>query len=75
MSLRLLVDEDTQARRSVEILRAESYDVLTISEANKAGVPDTIVMEFARNQLLVLLTRSGKRSRVRDMALKKENFL
>ncbi len=58
MSLRLLVDEDTQARRLVEMLRAEGYDVLTISEANMTGVPDTIVMEFARNQQLVLLTRN-----------------
>lgn len=58
MSLRLLVDEDTQARRLVEMLQAEGYDVLTINEAGMTSVSDTVVMEIARTQQRVLLTRN-----------------
>ncbi len=58
MSLRLLVDEDTQARRLVEMLRADKHDLLTIGEAGITGIPDSLVMEMARTQQRVLLTRN-----------------
>lgn len=58
MSLRLLVDEDTQARLLVEMLRADGHDVLTVSEANLIAKPDATVLNFARSQQRVLLTRN-----------------
>lgn len=58
MSLRLLVDEDTQAHRLVEMLRAEAHDVLTVSEASLTAKPDRTVLNFARSQQRVVLTRN-----------------
>lgn len=58
MSLRLLVDEDTQAHLLVEMLRADSHDVLTVSEANLTAKSDLIVLNFARSQQRILLTRN-----------------
>lgn len=58
MSLRILVDEDTQARRLVEMLRAGGHDVLTIGEAGVIGIPDASVIELARVQQRILLTRN-----------------
>ncbi|MEB3179278.1 MAG: DUF5615 family PIN-like protein [Nostocaceae cyanobacterium] len=49
MSLKLLIDEDTQAHRLVEMLRESGHDVLTISEAGVTGIPDTMVLEMARS--------------------------
>ncbi|WP_339376376.1 hypothetical protein [Calothrix sp. NIES-2098] len=37
MSLKLLVDEDTQARRLIEMLRVDKHDVLTISKASRCN--------------------------------------
>ncbi|MBW4506953.1 MAG: DUF5615 family PIN-like protein [Scytonematopsis contorta HA4267-MV1] len=54
----MLVDEDTQARRLVEMLRADGHDVLTIGEAGVTGIPDASVMELARVQQRILLTRN-----------------
>lgn len=53
-----MVDEDIQARRLIEMLRADGHDVLTIGEAGMTGIPDTSVMELARVQQRVLLTRN-----------------
>lgn len=58
MSLRLLVDEDTQAHLLVELLRADGHDVLTVSEANLTARPDLTVLNFARSEQRVLLTRN-----------------
>ncbi|GMU53041.1 MAG: hypothetical protein AMXMBFR33_21870 [Candidatus Xenobia bacterium] len=58
MSLRLLLDEDTQARRLVEILRLAGHDVLTVNEASLQGQPDAVVLERARAEKRVLLTNN-----------------
>lgn len=58
MSLRLLVDEDTQAHLLVELLRADGHDVLTVSEASLTAKPDLRVLNFARCEQRVLLTRN-----------------
>lgn len=58
MSLRLLVDEDTQAHLLVEMLRTGGHDLLTVSEANLTAKPDQTVLNFARSQQRVLLTRN-----------------
>lgn len=58
MSLCLLVDEDTQARLLVEMLRADGHDVLTVGEASLTAKPDRTVLNFARAERRVLLTRN-----------------
>jgi predicted nuclease of predicted toxin-antitoxin system len=58
LSLRLLVDEDTQAHLLVELLRADGHDLLTVSEASLTAKPDATVLNFARCEQRVLLTRN-----------------
>lgn len=58
MGLKLLVDEDIQAHRLVEMLRADGHDVVTIGEAGVTGIPDVSVMELARVEQRILLTRN-----------------
>lgn len=58
MSLALLLDEDTQAKRLASLLLAAGHQVLTINAADLAGTPDDAVLEFARRQNRALLTRN-----------------
>lgn len=58
MSLRLLVDEDTQAHLLVELLRTDGHDLLTVREASLIAKPDLTVLNFARFEQRVLLTRN-----------------
>ena len=59
MGLRLLVDEDSQARALVGLLRSRGHDVLTAAEAGLAGKDDASVLAFARDDRRVLLTRNA----------------
>lgn len=55
MSLRLLIDEDTQDARLVLMLRTEGHDVLTVNEADLRGQADSAVLAHAaQNQRAVL---------------------
>lgn len=58
MSLRLLVDEDTQSRRLVALLRQAGHDVLTANEAGLRGNADATVLEHARSEGRLVLTRN-----------------
>jgi predicted nuclease of predicted toxin-antitoxin system len=58
LSLRLLVDEDTQAKRLVKLLREAAHDVLTVEEAGLEAHPDTQILEHARRQNRIVLTRN-----------------
>ena len=58
MSLRILVDEDSQARRLVGKLRQAGHDVLTINEARLSGSDDSFVLEYARAEERKLLTQN-----------------
>ena len=58
MSLRLLIDEDSQAKRLVDLLRQAGYDVVTINELELSGSDDTVVLDYARKQERVLLTQN-----------------
>jgi predicted nuclease of predicted toxin-antitoxin system len=58
LSLRLLVDEDTQSRRLVNLLREAGHDVLTVEEASLEAHPDTQVLEHARRENRIVLTRN-----------------
>lgn len=56
MSLPLLLDEDSQAKYLVNLLKAAGHDVLTINEANIVGLPDEQVLQYAHQNHRVLLT-------------------
>lgn len=58
MSLRLLLDEDAQAKRLVALLAADQHDVQTASDANLRHVRDRDVLAFAVQEKRVLLTRN-----------------
>ena len=58
MSLRLLVDEDSQAKPLVNLLRGASHDVETVNEASLMSQPDPVILDYARQNNRVLLTRN-----------------
>jgi len=58
LSLRLLVDEDSQSRRLVARLRAAGHDVLTVNEAELQGTVDAVVLERAHLERRAVLTRN-----------------
>jgi predicted nuclease of predicted toxin-antitoxin system len=56
LSLRLLIDEDSQAKRLVKLLRSANHDVLTAAEAGLNGQPDNVVLDYAIHKNRTLLT-------------------
>jgi len=58
MSLRLLLDEDTQANRFIRLLRDAGHDVETATEAGLIHKPDTLVLSYARQNERLVLTRN-----------------
>jgi hypothetical protein len=54
----LLIDEDTQAKELVLRLRRAGHDVITVPEANLAGEEDDLVLDYARRERRILLTRN-----------------
>ncbi|MCC5610091.1 DUF5615 family PIN-like protein [Nostoc sp. CHAB 5834] len=58
MSLKLLIDEDSQAKRLVNLLQNAGHDVITVNEAGLMSKPDSFVLDYARQQERVLLTRN-----------------
>ncbi|MCH2248100.1 MAG: DUF5615 family PIN-like protein [Crocosphaera sp.] len=60
MSLRLLLDEDTQAKVLVILLQKAGHSVKTINELNFMGKVDPLVLDYAKQENRVLLTRNCK---------------
>lgn len=58
MSLRLLLDEDSQAKYLINLLHVAGHDVVTVKEVNLGGRPDSVILNHARQELRVLLTRN-----------------
>jgi predicted nuclease of predicted toxin-antitoxin system len=58
MNFSLLLDEDSQAKYLINLLKAASYDILTVSEAGLESVDDKEVLEFSLQQKRALLTRN-----------------
>ena len=58
MSLRLLVDEDTQSRWLVRLLRDAGHDVATVNDLGLQGRPDPDVLARAVAEKRVVLTRN-----------------
>jgi predicted nuclease of predicted toxin-antitoxin system len=60
LSLKLLIDEDSQAQPLVNLLRNAGHDVLTVNESGLMSQPDNIVLNYARGHNRILLTRNCK---------------
>lgn len=58
MSLRLLLDEDTQAKRLTRLLREAGHDVRTATEANLIHRPDSEVLAQAARETRLVMTRN-----------------
>ena len=58
MSLNLLLDEDSQAKHLVNLLRGVGHDVITVNDAGLGGLPDNVVFEYARQHKRVIITRN-----------------
>ena len=58
MSLKLLIDEDSQAKRLVNLLQSAGHDVITVNEAGLMSKPDSVVLDYAIHKERVLLTRN-----------------
>ncbi|MGB5596655.1 MAG: DUF5615 family PIN-like protein [Crocosphaera sp.] len=56
MSLRLLLDEDCQAKILVRMLENMNHDVKTVNEVGLQGLADNLVFDYARQNDCVLVT-------------------
>ena len=56
--MKILVDEDSQARRQLEVLRSAGHDVVSIAELDQNGSLDSEVFELAQSLRRVLLTHN-----------------
>lgn len=58
MNLSLLLDEDSQAKYLVNLLRAAGYNVVTVNEVGITGFPDDKVLDYARQYNRIVVTRN-----------------
>ena len=58
LSLQLLIDEDSQAKPLVSLLRKSGHDVETANEAGLSGKEDFLVLDYARVKNRILLTQN-----------------
>lgn len=63
MSLRLLIDEDSQARPLVAMLRQAGCDVMTAAEAGLTERSDAVLLSAAQSDRRVILTRNYRHFR------------
>ena len=56
MSLQLLIDEDSQDKRLVKLLRDVGHNVVTVNELELMGQPDSVIFASARNSNRLILT-------------------
>ncbi len=54
--MRLLIDEDTQAKLLVSMIRAAGHDIVTASEIGLDSMPDEEILAAARSINRVILT-------------------
>jgi predicted nuclease of predicted toxin-antitoxin system len=58
LSLRLLIDEDSQAKLLINLLRKAGHDVFTVNEAKLTSEPDDVVFNYAIKEKYILLTHN-----------------
>ncbi len=58
MSLKLLIDEDSQAKLLITLLKNAAHGVMTVSDAGLSGQPDEVVFDYARKEGRLILTRN-----------------
>jgi len=58
LSLRLLIDEDTQAKFLVSLLKQAAHDVVTVNEVGLMGKIDPLVLDYARQENRIVLTQN-----------------
>jgi predicted nuclease of predicted toxin-antitoxin system len=58
LSLRLLIDEDSQAKSLINLLRKAGHDVITVNEAELTSESDDIVLNYAIREKYILLTHN-----------------
>lgn len=58
MRLPLLLDEDTQAKQLILLLKEAGHDVQTVGEAGLNDQSDTAVLDCARKEGRIVLTRN-----------------
>jgi hypothetical protein len=56
--LKLLLDEDSEARVLAQRLTQAGHDVLTVGDLEQRGAPDEVVLQLAQTTNRVLLTRN-----------------
>lgn len=56
MSLQLLIDEDSQDKVLLKLLRKAGHDVVTVNEAGLMSQPDIVVFRYAVEKNRVILT-------------------
>ena len=54
----MLLDEDSQAKYLVNLLQAAGHDVATVNTLDLMNHPDSVVLDAARENERVLLTRN-----------------
>ncbi|MEL7406273.1 MAG: DUF5615 family PIN-like protein, partial [Cyanobacteria bacterium J06558_2] len=58
MSLRLLIDEDSQDKVLIRLLRKAGHDVITVKEADLMNQPDTTIFCHGMDENRIVLTRN-----------------
>ncbi len=58
MSLKLLIDEDSQAKKLVKLLKQASHNVVIVNDIGLTGKPDSLVLDFARQEDRIVLTHN-----------------
>ncbi|MBX9879919.1 MAG: DUF5615 family PIN-like protein [Candidatus Obscuribacterales bacterium] len=70
MTLKLLLDEDSQSRQLVILLTKDGHDVLTVNDAGLASKSDKEIFEFAIKKKRIILT-----SNCRDFLLLAQEYV
>ena len=60
LGLRLLIDEDTQSRLLIRLLRETGHELTTVSDVQMEGRPDRDVLAYACSKNLIILTRNAR---------------
>jgi predicted nuclease of predicted toxin-antitoxin system len=63
LSLRLLIDENSQADALVNMLRSSGHDVVTAAEAGLSGADDATVLKCAHTEARCVVTRNARHFR------------